>query len=334
MQTPSVAILGATGLVGRTMAKILEERDFPVGELRPLASARSAGTTMHFRGREFTIQEATPDAFRGVDLVLSSAGASVSRALLPAAAAHGAVSIDNTSAFRMEPDIPLVVPEVNPHRISEYGERRIIANPNCSTIQLVVALKPLHEAFGVKRVITSTYQSVSGAGQAAVDELRRTTGDVLAGGSGETDVFPSTIAFNAVPHIDVFMPDDDTREEWKMRVETKKIMEAEIPLHATCVRVPVLEAHSEAVWVETERPVSPREARGLWASSPGLAVVDEPATGRYPTALDAAGRDEVLVGRVRVDPTIENGLAFWVVADNLRKGAALNAIQIAERLVS
>ncbi len=322
-----VAVLGATGLVGRTFLELLAERGFPASEVLPLASARSAGSTVVFDGEELRVRVAEPAAFEGVDLVLSSAGAAVSRELLPAAAERGAVSIDNTSAFRMDPEVPLVVPEVNAHRIPEYGRKRIIANPNCSTIQLAVALKPLHDAFGVRRVIVSTYQSVSGAGQGAVDEL---LADTAAGG----DLPPTSFAFNALPQIDVFLDGGETKEEWKMSVETPKIMEAEIPLTATCVRVPVVSCHSEAVWIETERPASPEDARAVLRDASGVEVVDDPAALAYPTPFAAAGKDPVYVGRVRRDPTAENSLAMWVVADNIRKGAALNAVQIAERLVA
>ncbi len=321
-----VAVLGATGLVGRTFLELLAERDFPAREVLPLASERSAGTVVDFRGAQLRVQLAEPAAFEGVDLVLSSAGAAVSRELLPAAAERGAVSIDNTSAFRMDPEVPLVVPEVNAHRIPEHGPRRIIANPNCSTIQLVVALKPLHDAFGVRRVIVSTYQSVSGAGQGAVDRL---LADTAAGG----DLPASSFAFNALPQIDVFLEGGDTKEEWKMSVETPKIMEAEIPLHATCVRVPIVHTHGEAVWIETERPASPDDARAVLRKAPGVAVVDDPDSLAYPTSRSAAGKDPVYVGRIRRDSTAEAGLAMWIVADNIRKGAALNAVQIAERLV-
>ena len=333
-----IAVLGATGLVGRTLLRLLDERDFPVDELLPLASARSAGSILPWRGGELTVRRAGPEAFEGVDLVLSSAGAAVSRELLPEAAARGAVSIDNTSAFRMDDDVPLVVPEVNGHRIPEYGERRIVANPNCSTIQLVVALKPLHDAFGLRRVVVATYQGVSGAGAQAVDELFEESRAALGAEPFERRVFPRPIAFNAIPHIDIFLDGGETREEWKMRVETPKILEAEVPLHATCVRVPVQVGHSEAVWIETEGPVDPDAARELLRGSPGVSVVDTngrgPAEPDYPTAAETAGTDAVYVGRIRRDPTRDgNGLAFWVVADNLRKGAALNAVQIAEHLV-
>lgn len=326
-----VAVLGATGLVGREMLRVLEQRAFPVAELTALASARSAGTTVPFAGSDVTVREAAPESFEGVDLVLASAGASVSKRLLPEAARRGAVSIDNSSAYRMEPDVPLVVPEVNGHRIADCradGSRGIIANPNCSTIQLVVALAPLAREAGLRRVVVSTYQGVSGAGQAAVAKLR----DDTRRGLDETDgADPKAVAFNARPEIDVFVDGGETREEWKMRVETAKILELDVPLTATCVRVPVEIGHSEAVWIETERPLTPERAREILRDAPGVTLWDDPADPRkLPTALDAAGTDPVHVGRIRRDPSIENGLALWVVADNLRKGAALNAVQIAE----
>jgi aspartate-semialdehyde dehydrogenase len=328
-----VAVLGATGLVGRTMIGILEEREFPVAELVPLASESSAGRLVSFRGEEIAVRRAEPDAFEGIDLVLSSAGASVSRELLPEAAKRGAISIDNTSAFRMDEDVPLVVPEVNPHRIGDHGARRIIANPNCSTIQLVVALKPLHDLATIRRVHVSTYQSVSGAGQAAIDELAAETREVALGDTYERTVFPKQIAFNVLPQIDVFLEDGDTKEEWKMRVETRKILEAPVEVHATCVRTPVFFGHSEAVWIETERPLSPDEAREALRRAPGVSVWDDPERGHYPTPAETAMHDDVFVGRIRRDPTTPNGLALWIVSDNLRKGAALNAVQIAEHLV-
>ncbi len=334
----TTAVLGATGLVGRALLRILEERDFPADRVIALASERSAGSTLPFRGDELTVRRAGPDAFDGVDLVLSSAGGAVSRELLPEAAARGAVSIDNTSAYRMDDEVPLVVPEVNRHRIGDYRGRRIIANPNCSTIQLVVALKPLHDAFGLRRVVVSTYQGVSGAGAAAVNEMFEETRAALGHEPYERSVFPRPIAFNPLPQIDVFLEDGETKEEWKMRVETPKILEAPVPLHATCVRVPVQVGHSEAVWIETDRAIDPAEAREVLQSSPGIEVVDRPANppgdDAYPTAAETAGTDPVYVGRIRRDPTVARGLAFWVVADNLRKGAALNAVQVAEELVS
>lgn len=331
-----VAILGATGLVGRTMLEILAERNFPVLELVPLASARSVGETVEFRGEDIPVRLAEPDAFKGIDIVLASAGGDVSKALLPAAAAHGAVSIDNTSAYRYDDDVPLVVPEINPHRIGDYGQKRIIANPNCSTIQLVLALKPLHDLATVERVHVATYQSVSGAGKLAVEDLAEETRAVFTQLPYERQKVPHQIAFNAIPQIDVFRDDGDTKEEWKMRVETPKIMEAPIRLHATCVRVPVFYGHSESVWIETAEPITVEAARAALAAQPGVRVVDDPndPDHPYPMPIVAAGHDETFVGRIRRDPTCENGLAFWVVADNIRKGAALNAVQIAEKLVA
>jgi len=335
--TYRVAVLGATGLVGRTMLKILEQRKFPVDKANflPLASDRSAGQVLDFRNEKVTVQEAKPEAFQGVDIVLSSAGGAVSKKLLPEAAKRGAVSIDNTSAYRMDPEVPLVVPECNADAIAGYGAKGIIANPNCSTIQLVVALKPLHERFGLKTVRVATYQSVSGAGANAVRELLDETRFLLDGGEGELahTEFPRQIAFNALPEIDVFQAGGETKEEWKMRVETPKILGIDVKVHATCVRIPVIGGHSEAVWIETEEPIDPEEAREILAGAPGLSVEDDPAAREYPTAAEKEGTDDVFVGRIRRDPTCDHGLAFWCVADNLRKGAALNAVQIAEELI-
>lgn len=321
------------------MLRILEQRSFPVASLLPLASARSAGSTVAFGGDRLRVQEAAPEAFDGIDLVLASAGASVSRRLLPEAARRGAVCVDNSSAFRMEPDVPLVVPEVNGHRIADHRARSLIANPNCSTIQLVVALAPLAREAGLRRVVVSTYQGVSGAGQAAVREMVDET-RIRVERKGAVDpapehferrVFPRPMAFNVLPEIDVFLDEGESREEWKMRVETAKILELDVPLHATCVRVPVEIGHSEAVWIETERPLTPQRAREILREAPGVELWGDGEDLRsYPTALDAAGTDAVHVGRIRRDPSLENGLALWVVADNLRKGAALNAVQIAE----
>lgn len=328
----NVAVLGATGAVGQELLETLEQRDFPVDEVRPLSSARSAGKTVTFRGGELAALEATDSAFDGIDIVLASAGGSVSEQFAPAIRKAGAVLIDNTSAFRMLPDVPLVVPEVNAHAIAEYTHRGIIANPNCSTIQMVVALKPIHDAVGIKRVIVSTYQAVSGAGQRAMDELYEATRAVYSSEEYEYKKFFHPIAFNLIPQIDVFMDDGYTKEEWKMSVETPKIMEANIAVTATCVRVPVFFGHSEAIWIETEKPISPDAARSLWQKAPGIQVVDDPSTKAYPMPREFAGKDETGVGRIRHDPTHPNGLVFWVVSDNIRKGAALNAVQIAEIL--
>ncbi len=326
-----VAILGATGLVGREFLKVLAQRKFPVAELRLLASDRSAGSRLSFAGEELPVEAATPDSFRGVEYALFSAGADVSRALAPAAAAAGAVVVDNSAAWRMEPDVPLVVPEVN--GADAFTHHGIIANPNCSTIQMVVALYPLHQANPLRRVVVDTYQSVSGTGGPAVDELYTQTRALLAGEPAEPSVYPHQIAFNVLPHIDVFLDNGYTKEEWKMVQETRKIMHVpELPVSATTVRVPVPVGHSEAVHAEFARPMLPAEARAILERAPGVRVVDAPAEAQYPLASYAAGRDEVFVGRIRADASHPNGLALWIVSDNLRKGAALNAVQIAELL--
>jgi aspartate-semialdehyde dehydrogenase len=326
-----VAILGATGLVGREFLKVLAQRRFPVAELRLLASDRSAGSRLSFAGEELPVEAATPDSFRGVEYALFSAGADVSRALAPAAAAAGAVVVDNSAAWRMEPDVPLVVPEVN--GADAFTHHGIIANPNCSTIQMVVALNPLHQANPLRRVVVDTYQSVSGTGGPAVDELYAQTRALLAGEAAEPSVYPHQIAFNVLPHIDAFLDNGYTKEEWKMVQETRKIMHVpELPVSATTVRVPVPVGHSEAVHAELTRPMPPAEARAILERAPGVCVVDAPADAQYPLASYAAGRDEVFVGRIRADASHPNGLVLWIVSDNLRKGAALNAVQIAELL--
>jgi aspartate-semialdehyde dehydrogenase len=320
-----VGVLGATGLVGQEILRVLEERRLAPRELVLLASERSAGRELSFRGRPVRVQAAAPELFAGLDLVIASAGAAASRELLPLAVAHGAVAVDNSSAFRAEPDVPLVVPEVNPHRIAGYRARGLVANPNCSTIQLVLALGPIADAAGLRRVVVATYQSVSGAGRRARDELLAHSAARLDGREPETG--RRSLAFDLVPEIGAFGDGGDSQEEWKLRFETQKILEREVAIHATCVRVPVLRSHGEAVWVETERPLSPEAAARLLERAPG--VVLHPGTG-YATAREAAGRDAVHVGRLRRDPSVPNGLSFWVVADNLRKGAATNAVQIAE----
>ncbi len=333
-KTYKVAVVGATGAVGSEMLRILEERDFPVAEVRPLASARSAGATVRFRGDEVKVRELTPESFGGIDIALFSAGGSVSARFAPAAVEAGAVVVDNTSHFRMEPDVPLVVPEVNPHAIAGYRERGIIANPNCSTIQMVVVLKPLHDAGRIRRVVVSTYQAVSGTGKRAIEELERQTRELLNFRQPTREVYPHTIAFNCLPHIDVFLDNGYTKEEMKMVNETRKILEdPSVRVTATTVRVPVFYGHSEAVNVELERPLTAAEARSLLERAPGVVVVDEPGEARYPLAQDAAGKDPVFVGRIRQDMSVDHGLDLWVVADNVRKGAALNAVQIAEILV-
>ena len=329
-----MAVVGATGLVGRTMLHVLLERGFPAREVRALASARSAGSDLVVDGRSFTIAEATPEAFDGVDIALFSAGADLSRMLAPLAVARGATVIDNSSAWRMEPHVPLVVSQVNPEDLDWH--KGIIANPNCSTMQLAPLLAALRDSVGLSRVIVDTYQSVSGTGTEAIEEME---GQVRAHVAGEplvAAVYPHPIAFNALPEIDTFMDNGYTREEWKIVTESRKILHLpDLPLSCTAVRVPVLISHSEAVHVETERPIDPAEARGLFAAVPGVEVVDEPGSHRYPLAMDAAGRDEIFVGRVRADASLPDGrgLAFWVVSDNLRKGAALNAVELAELVV-
>lgn len=328
-----VAILGATGLVGGEFLKVLAQRKFPVAELRLLASDRSAGARLAFEGAELAVEEATPESFRGIDYALFSAGADISRTFAPAAAAAGAVVIDNSAAWRMEPDVPLVVPEVNPDDAFEH--HGIIANPNCSTIQMVVALYPIHQVNPLERVVVSSYQSVSGTGSAAMEELDLQSRALLAGEPIEPRVYPHQIAFNVLPHIDVFLDNGYTKEEWKMLQETRKIMHVpDLPLSATTVRVPVPIGHSEAVNVELTRPMSPAEARALLARAPGVIVVDDPEAAQYPLASVAAGRDEVFVGRIRADVSHPRGLVMWIVSDNLRKGAALNAVQIAELLLA
>ncbi len=328
-----VAVVGATGNVGREFLKLLAERRFPADEVIALASSRSKGSEVSF-GEDAVLKVGALEEydFRGVDIVLSSPGAKVSAGFVPRAVAAGAVVIDNTSYFRMEPDVPLVVPEVNPQAVALFEKRGIIANPNCSTIQLVVALKPLHDLARIKRVVVATYQSVSGAGRQAMDELFTQTRAIYVTDPIKSEVLPKQIAFNVIPHIDVFMNDGATKEEWKMAVETRKILDPEIALSATCVRVPVFIGHAEAVNVEFERPIGEAEARAALRRAPGVAVVDNRAEEGYATPVDAAGQDLVYVSRIRRDPTLPHALNLWVVADNLRKGAALNAVEIAEIL--
>ncbi|MBK8159912.1 MAG: aspartate-semialdehyde dehydrogenase [Rhodospirillaceae bacterium] len=328
-----VAVVGATGNVGREMLQILSERQFPVDDVIPLASERSSGAEVSF-GEDQVLKVRPLDSFdfKGTDIVLSSAGAKISAAFAPKAAAAGAVIIDNTSHFRMDPDVPLVVPEVNPQAIAGYKKKGIIANPNCSTIQMVVALKPLHDIAKITRVVVATYQSVSGAGKEGMDELFNQTRGVYMNQSPERTKFTKQIAFNVIPHIDVFMQDGFTKEEWKMTVETKKILDPNIQVVATCVRVPVFIAHSEAVHIEFENEMSVEAARAALRSAPGITVVDHRADEGYVTPLEVAGEDNVYVSRIRKDPTVKHGLALWIVGDNLRKGAALNAVQIAEVL--
>jgi aspartate-semialdehyde dehydrogenase len=330
-----VAIVGATGLVGETLIKVLEERNFPVSELHLLASSRSAGQRVEYKGTTLPVRELAHFDFSKVDIGLFSSGAEVSREYAPQAAAAGCIVIDNTSEFRYYDDVPLIVPEVNPHAISQYKNRRIIANPNCSTIQLVVALKPIHDAVGIERINVATYQSVSGAGREAVEELAQQSITLLSGkGPVEPYVIPKQIAFNCVPQIDRFEDNGYTREEMKIVWETQKIFEdPSIRINATAVRVPVFYGHSAAVSIETRTKITPEEARALLEKAPGVIVMDERRPGGYPTAAtEAANRDTVYVGRLRQDASTERGLNLWVVADNVRKGAATNSIQIAELL--
>ncbi|HTT00465.1 MAG TPA: aspartate-semialdehyde dehydrogenase [Steroidobacteraceae bacterium] len=332
----NVAVIGATGLVGETMIRVLEERSFPVAELYPLASNRSLGRSVEFKGRQYAVGDLAQFDFAQADIVLSSPGAEVSRQCVPRATAAGCVVIDNTSEFRYLPDVPLVVPEVNPHAVAQYRNRGIIANPNCSTIQMVVALKPLHDAAGIERINVATYQSVSGAGKEAVEELASQTAELLSGrGPVTARVTPKQIAFNCVPQIDRFEDNGYTKEEMKMVWETQKIMEdPSIRVNATAVRVPVFYGHSEAVHIQTRRKLGAAEARSLLQNASGITVLDERCPGGYPTAAtEAANRDTVYVGRIREDMSCERGLDLWIVADNVRKGAATNSVQIAEMLV-
>jgi aspartate-semialdehyde dehydrogenase len=330
----AVAVAGATGAVGLEMIKTLEQRKFPVGSIKLLASERSEGKELRLNGKPVKVEKLTKDSFKGIQVALFSAGASRSLEFAPAAAGSGAVVVDNSSAFRMDPEIPLVVPEVNPHAIAQYKKRGIIANPNCSTIQMVVALKPIHDAARIKRVVVSTYQAVSGTGLKAIDELLAQTRALLASQEIQKKVYPHQIAFNCLPHIDVFLDNGYTKEEMKMVNETQKIMEdPAIRVTATTVRVPVVHSHSESVNIETEKKITPREVRELLSKAPGVKVVDNPALNEYPLAIHAAGRDETFVGRIRADESIPNGINLWVVSDNVRKGAALNAVQIAEILI-
>ena len=325
----NVAVAGATGAVGNQMIRCLEERDFPVKNIKFLASARSVGKTLPFKGTPIAVEELKEDSFKDMEIALFSAGASTSLKFAPQAAKAGCVVIDNSSAFRMEPDIPLVVPECNPHRV--INGPGIIANPNCSTIQMVVALKPIHEKVRIRRIIVSTYQAVSGTGQKAVVELRNQITDLLAGKEPEIKVYPYQIAYNCLPHIDVFLENDYTKEEMKMVNETRKILEDDsIRISATTVRVPVFYSHSEAVYIETDKKITPQEVKDLLRSAAGVVVLDDVANKVYPLALTAEGKDEVFVGRIREDISHEKGIAMWVVSDNIRKGAATNAVQIAE----
>ena len=330
-----VAVAGATGAVGREILTTLAERAFPADDVVALASERSAGVEVSFGEDDvLKVQDLSSFDFKGTDIVLSSPGAKVSAEQSPRAARAGAVVIDNTSQFRMDPDVPLVVPEVNPDDIAGYTRRHIIANPNCSTIQMVLALKPLHELARIRRVVVATYQSTSGAGKDAMDELFNQTRGIFVNEPIRPEQFPKQIAFNVIPQIDVFMEDGSTKEEWKMVVETKKILDPSILVTATCVRVPVFIGHAEAVNLEFENPVDEDEARRALRNQPGVTVIDRRVDEGYVTPAECAGEDAVFVSRIRSDPTVDNGLSLWVVSDNLRKGAALNAVQIAEKLTS
>ncbi|WP_127580716.1 aspartate-semialdehyde dehydrogenase [Paenibacillus koleovorans] len=332
----NVAVVGATGAVGEQIIRLLEERSFPIQELKLLSSARSAGKTIPFRGQDLIVQEATPDSFRGVEIALFSAGGDVSRRLVPHAVEHGAICIDNTSAFRMDPETPLVVPEVNVDKINEH--RGVIANPNCSTIQMVVALKPLYDRYGISRIIVSTYQAVSGAGAMAIDELLRQSKAVLEGEEAKPELLPvgslpvkHPIAFNAIPQIDKFTENGFTYEEMKMILETQKIMgDDSLEVTATCVRIPVVYGHSESVYVELKSDFDVEDVKRLLAEAPGIVLQDDPASQLYPLATEAAGKLETFVGRVRRDLNNPRALNMWIVSDNLLKGAAWNAVQIAE----
>ncbi len=336
MREYNVAVVGATGAVGEEMILTLEQRNFPVKKLRPLASDRSIGKTVKFKGESISVEVLDKDSFKGIDIALFSAGGSISAKFAPIAAESGAIVIDNTSYFRMDKDVPLVVPEVNADDITFYKNRGIIANPNCSTIQMVVALKPILDNYGIKRVVVSTYQATSGAGRKAMEELVEQTKAWFEFKFDECKPvkIPKIIAFNCVPHIDVFFDNGYTKEEMKMINETRKIFHRpKLPVTATCVRVPVFRGHSESINVETEKPFDLNDIRKLLDQAPGCKVVDNPEKLEYPTPIEASGKDETFIGRIRRDESLENGLNLWVVSDNLRKGAALNAVQIAEILV-
>ncbi len=335
MKTYNVAVVGATGAVGETLISILEERKFPVGQLFPLASERSAGTKVMFRGKPVTVQNLADFDFSQVQIGLFSAGGNISAEYAEKAGKAGCIVIDNTSHFRYDDDIPLVVPEVNPEAIADYTNRNIIANPNCSTIQMLVALKPIRDKVGIERINVATYQAVSGTGKEAIEELAKQTADLLNGRTPVASVYPKQIAFNVLPQIDVFLENGYTKEEMKMVWETKKIFGDEsIGVNATCVRVPVFYSHSEAVHIETREHITVEEVRALLADAPGVVLMDERKDGGYPTAVtESAGKDGVYVGRIREDISHPNGLNLWIVSDNVRKGAALNSVQIAEVLI-
>ncbi len=329
-----VVVVGATGNVGREILNILAERQFPLAEIAAVASPRSTGDVIDFgdSGEELKVRNIEHFDFTGWDIALFAAGSEVSKVYAPRAAAAGCTVIDNSSLYRMDPDVPLIVPEVNPEAITDYRRKNIVANPNCSTAQMVVALKPLHDAARIKRVVVATYQSVSGAGKAGMDELFEQSRNIFVGDANEPKKFTKQIAFNVIPHIDSFLDDGSTKEEWKMVVETKKILDSKIKVTATCVRVPVFVGHSEAINIEFEDEISAEEARRILREAPGIMLVDKQEDGGYVTPVEAVGEYATYVSRVREDPTVENGLSLWCVSDNLRKGAALNAVQIAELL--
>lgn len=330
----NVAVGGATGLVGSQMLTCLEESNFPIKSIKMLASHRSVGKKLTFKGESFPVEEMTEESFKDVDIAFFSAGSGASKKFAPIAAQDGCVVIDNSKTWRMDPDIPLVVPEVNPHAVAGYSKKGIIANPNCSTIQMVVALAPIHKKARIKRIVVSTYQAVSGTGTAAIAELLSQSRAVLDGAPVERKVYPHRIAFNCLPHIGSFLENGYTDEEMKMVNETRKIMEDDtIAVSATTIRVPVIYGHSESVNIETVNPISPEEVRALLRNAPGVKVVDDPSANLYPLAIDAAGQDTTLVGRIRKDTSVPNGIDMWIVADNIRKGAATNAIQIGEILI-
>ncbi|QDC01196.1 aspartate-semialdehyde dehydrogenase [Mesorhizobium sp. 8] len=329
-----VAVVGATGNVGREMLNILEERGFPADEVVALASRRSQGTEVSYGDRTLKVKALDTYDFSDTDIAVMSAGGNVSKEWSPKIGRQGCVVIDNSSAFRYDPDVPLIVPEVNPDAITGFSKKNIIANPNCSTAQMVVALKPLHDAATIKRIVVSTYQSVSGAGKEGMDELFTQTRAVFVADPVEAKKFTKRIAFNVIPHIDVFMDDGSTKEEWKMVAETKKMLDPKIKLTATCVRVPVFIGHSEAVNVEFEKPISADEARDILREAPGCLVVDKREDGGYITPIESAGEDATYISRIREDSTLDNALNLWIVSDNLRKGAALNVLQIAELLIA
>ena len=329
-----VAVIGATGNVGREMLNILAEREFPADEVFAIASRKSMGVEVSYGDARLKCRDLEQFDFKDIDFALMSAGSAVSKEWSPRIGAQGCVVIDNSSCWRYDPDVPLIVPEVNADAVVGFTKKNIVANPNCSTAQLVVVLKPLHDAAKIKRVVVATYQSVSGAGKEAMDELWDQTKGIFVTSPSEPKIFAKQIAFNVIPHIDVFMEDGSTKEEWKMMVETKKILDPKIKLTATCVRVPVFVGHSEAVNIEFENPITADEARNILRNAPGCLVIDKQEPGGYVTPYEAAGEDATYISRIREDGTVENGLAMWVVSDNLRKGAALNAVQIAELLVN